>query len=569
MNRRTFLQLAGTAGALPAVALRSAAQPAAPSAPRSSLPIYQPNIETGDVYFQHPNIRPQLHYNHDADLIRFKGRYVAAWNANSDSNEGASGQFNYVTYSDDLERWVPPFKAFTTEGKAVNPVDSDNQWQPAFINDRDETLFCAWSDYHAGRTFVSSSRDGLTWTNVEVPRGPAALADHCVAYPATRGLVSSSGTLMFPCCLPPPGEKNIPDGKTIYAGILISKDRGKSWTWSEPIGADPGVRLWEPTLFELQGGRFGITARNVSRADPHRMLLAAWSDDGVSWGKAAPAELDLVCTRSMAISRATSAEDFQLVSNDWRVQVLPDNPRISKERYFLALFCGPTSAPDLLLPGPVVQPAGGRAYYPSGFVDGRRLYLIYTYVENPGQNNCIHRSVLDPMPDYSRPFLLPRGGRSGLTMKDGTASLQQRYSSLGLVLTAALTHQSALRVSFRFRMERYDGNRFVVFTVGGVTRNGAVIAAHAEPDGDVLDIITTEGATHRLGPIRLKEWHQLDLELGDARWQATLDQGPAQPLQGRLLRKLSFGGLYEPPEWPLGMIGASDLRIDLSSIKVA
>jgi hypothetical protein len=33
-----------------------------------------------------------------------------------------------------------------------------------------------------------------------------------------------------------------------------------------------------------------------------------------------------------------------------------------------------------------------------------------------------------------------------------------------------------------------------------------------------------------------------------------------------LLRKICFGGLYEPPEWPQGMWRSNEIRLDLDSI---
>ena len=90
---------------------------------------------------------------------------------------------------------------------------------------------------------------------------------------------------------------------------------------------------------------------------------------------------------------------------------------MSHDRYFLARPRG--LDPDLLLPGPVIQPQGGTAFYPNGFVDNGKLYVAYTYPAG------IHSSVIEPLPDFTRPFLLPREGRSGLKIENGIAHFGQ------------------------------------------------------------------------------------------------------------------------------------------------
>ena len=83
------------------------------------------------------------------DIVKFKGKFFAAWNANEATGEDVPGQFNFLSVSDDFEHWSAPVRLFTRDAAAENPVETDNQWQPIFINWRDETLFCAWCDYNA------------------------------------------------------------------------------------------------------------------------------------------------------------------------------------------------------------------------------------------------------------------------------------------------------------------------------------------------------------------------------------------------------------------------------------
>ena len=45
----------------------------------------------------YPKWSPKMGYNHDSDITLFKGRYVAAWNANPEiPEESRPGQLNYL-----------------------------------------------------------------------------------------------------------------------------------------------------------------------------------------------------------------------------------------------------------------------------------------------------------------------------------------------------------------------------------------------------------------------------------------------------------------------------------------
>ena len=88
------------------------------------LPIYQPTVKMADIYFHHPGAKPALKYNHDVDIVKFKGKFFAAWNANETSAEDVPGQFNFLSLSDDFEHWSAPGRVFAAEGKAKTPVES-------------------------------------------------------------------------------------------------------------------------------------------------------------------------------------------------------------------------------------------------------------------------------------------------------------------------------------------------------------------------------------------------------------------------------------------------------------
>ncbi len=547
------------------------------------LEVYRPKIATSDIYFLHPGARPRLQYNHDVDIAKFKGRFVAAWNANESRGEDKPGQFNYVSVSDDFVKWSEPVRMFTANGGAANPVESDNQWQPNFINWQDRRLYCAWSDFVARRVFVAVSEDGLHWTNVEVPNAPPSLKGKASGFPTNHGLLTSKGVMLFPCSIPFTDTERALVGTTKYAGVLRSEDGGATWSWSEPIeavtwsqtGEKPEefggetITLWEPMLYEQADGRIGLLIRNSTAQEnpergekPHRMLLHSVSADaGRTWTKAKTVDVDTICSRNYAVSGVGSPDSLLMVMNDNNVRV-PD--RISHDRYFLALYCAPVTDPDLLLPGPVVQPPGGTAFYPNGFVDSGRLYVAYTYP--PG----IQSSVVEPLPDFSRPFLLPRDGRPGLRIDGRTAILGQRSSSLGLVLTEALTRAPRLRLAFDVDVRRYPGQDWPILTLGGKTRGGTTLRAFysEERRADVFQVAVGGGKWTDVAPFRMKSKNHVEVRLTPDGFSVSINGSPAQAVARPVLRKICFGGLYVAPDWPQGMSRSQDIRIDLDSIVV-
>ncbi len=558
------------------------------------LPIYQPKVKLAPIYVPREGAKPCLKYNHDVDIAKFKGRFIASWNANEAGAEDVPGQYNFLSVSDDFESWTSPVKLFSSEAGCENPVDSDNQWQPSFINFKDETLFSAWCDFVERKTFVASSSDGVHWRNLEIPCAPKELEGAVVGFPTNHGLLLRNGAMAFPCSLPfaeaQNGERNGREngrcvvGQTRYAAMILSFDGGKSWEWSKPVEAVnwtdlgekedlPGgnsITIWEPGIYEEPSGRVGMLIRNVSSQDtpardpfmkPHHMILHSFSDDsGRTWSKARPIEVDSIISRIYPEAGAGTPDSLMMVMNDWIVNV---PRRISHDRFFLSLYCAPVCDPDLLLPGPLVQPEGGGAFYPNGFVDGSSMFVAYTYP------NSIMCAKVETLPDFSKPFLLPRAGRSGLRLEDGIAHLRQRWSGLGLVLTKELTEKPSLKLSFKFRIACRREGSFTLLTLGGKTRAGAkLLCVYDKASGkDILAIESVSGEKQELGETPQRKWLEIKLEIGQDSFSACFG-GRKVFFKGSLLRKISFGGLYEMPEWPLGCVQAEDIEIDLNSIIV-
>jgi len=548
------------------------------------LEVYAPTVRHADIYFPHPGRQPLLKYNHDVDIVRFRGKFLAAWNANQVAAEGVPGQFNFLSTSDDFLRWSTPVRLFTREGGSQNPVELDNQWQPAFINFHDKTLFCAWCTFTGRKTLVSTSTDGLHWTNREVAPAPKSLAGKVIGFPTTHGLLLDDDRMLFPCSLAeiePNGGFLV--GRTRYAAVLYSTDRGATWQWSEPIEAvswsslnekpaDHGgemIALWEPCLFQQADGKLGLLVRNSTSQEnperldkPHQMILYATSADrGHTWTKAKPIDVDSVYSRNFTFSHFAAGDCLGMVMNDWHVNV---PKRIPHDRLFLSLFLSPTCDPDLLLPGPVTQPAGGIAFYPNGFVEDNKLYLAYTYPAG------IHCTLVEPLPDFKRPFLLPRGGRPGLELKGDLARFGQRQSCLGVVLTEALTRQEKLRLSFEVNVEYYRGGDWPILTLGGKTRSGAALRAIYSPTAgsDVFQVRGGRFDWTDVAKFQPKQWNRVTVDLAPDSLAIQVNGQPPVRLETKVLRKICFGGLYVPPEFPTGLTHSAEVQIKLDSIDV-
>lgn len=290
------------------------------------------------------------------------------------------------------------------------------------------------------------------------------------------------------------------------------------------------------------------------------LLYATSSDQGVTWTRARPVEVDTICSRNFTVGGIGTADGVTMIMNDNNVRV---PKRISYDRYFLSMYISPVDDPDLLLPGPVVQPDGGRAFYPNGFVKDGKLYLAYTY-------QGIHTTVVDQLPDFSRPFLLPRGGRPGLRLDGDIAYFAQPQSTLGVVLTPALSQRSHLRLGFDLDVHQYTGTAWTVLTLGGKTRDGTSIRAIYRPDlkSNVLELQSARDKWTVLGTFQSGTWNHIVVEFTPDGTSASLNGGKPAFHPGRVLRKIAFGGLYEPPEWPMGMNPASDLRLRLDTIEL-
>lgn len=562
----------------------------------TNLKLYQPEKKHIPVYIKSLGVEPLLKYNHCADIIKFKDKYVAAWNANEVAKEGVPGQYIYISISDNLKNWSTPVKAFTSEGRAKNPIDIDLQWQPTLINYHQKKIICVWCSTaeESRNTFVSTSKDGIHWTNRKVRKRPSEVCEllnqirdkpqYCLGFPTNHGFISSKGVIMIPCSIV--GHPMM----TPYAAVLMSRNGGKSWFWSKAIQAvnwsdldvDPekyGGRnrmiVWEPSVFEQSDGRMGCLIRNSSiqahtewELEPHHTILYAHSEDhGLTWSKARPVDVEATFTRSLVLSGVNNKRDSEMLSesllmviNDW----WPKIPRpIPLDRYNQTLFISPVPDPDLFLPGPLMQPITGRGFYPNGFIEDNKLYTVYTY------NGNIWLTSIDLLPDFSQPFLMIRESRPGLKIEGRMAYFYRPQACISLVLTPTLSKAPRLNLSYRFRVDWYRGNSLPLLTLGGKMEQGVLIRAiyKRESSKDFIQIRYND-RWYDIADFKQGEWINMEILLGENKFMVSVNGQESKVFQGKLMRKIAFGKLYGKPNLEWWKDTAVQVTLNLNSITI-
>lgn len=550
----------------------------------SHLNFYRPRITRQYLYCRNESDPDILRYNHCVDMIRFKGKFWALWNANAAPAEGVNGQYNYLSCSDDFIHWSAPVRLFDNPEHSENPIHDDHQWQPSLINVRDEYLLCAWCVVGTAvpRLFVSRSEDGWHWTNHEVQNAPDALYGIANGFPTNHGYITSSGRLIFPCSIPyrfPDGQPGYTCYGCKYSGLLMSDDGGDTWFWSEPIrcadftayGENTDVEgeafasTWEPMVYGLSGGRLGLLVRNSQGQDrfelkesAHRMLFYSTSDDdGSTWTPSLPVEVETVCSRNFTLGSDLVKDGYIMLHNDQQVCV---PTHIAGDRYHLGVFLTATEDPNTFLPGPVLFPQG-IAYYPNGFVDKDTLYFG---ASAPSGILC---GTLTPLPDFSRPFLMLREGRTlPEYLGDGVYNICSSACTIPLVLNRPLTEAQILALRFCVTVHAYDEQDYPLLTVGGVSRNGFILCAHCDADGEFVMACTTDGGRFRICPLHRGETLDIRVELTATFASIRINDSDAFTLPGWMIRKFAFGGLYLPQAWPDVARNYAQVLLDVNSI---
>lgn len=565
----------------------------------SPYPVASFGIEQAVINPAYPAWSPRMSYNHDSDITRFRGRYIAAWNANPENpEEGRPGQLNYLSVSDDFQHWSQPVPIFTSQGGAVLPVDSTGselQWQPNFINDRNETLFCAWcvSGRNAG-AYISRSTDGLHWENTRITEPLPDSYDRSAApgafpFPSNHGLLTRAGVMLFPICLVPSA---VAKGQSLQVAALISQDGGSTWHWGNftPVmlmkpflkpgrvntGKKQEMRLWEPHFYEHPDGKIGLLVRvnNTAPEDgltsDQMILKADSSDGGRTFSPLRTADIQTISSRHMSFSMTRSPGDLLLAANDWLTGFSP----YPRDRHFLSLYLSPVCDPDLLIPGPVIQKPGAIGHYPNGEINDGELILSYSYGMKPRD---LLACRIKGLPEFKTPFFLQRESRPQVEIDPAThtAHFPETYSSLGLVLTPALSTAAQLTLAFTARLltmpNYYPGlspdeavNSLTLLTIGAVDHHHTRLRVSGPTPPYDLQLLKNNRWV-KIAEVGLRQPIRIHLTLTDKTYSVQV--GDSQPISvpGRLNRKINFGGFYTPPiAYPT--TGTFDL--DLKSVRV-
>jgi len=124
---------------------------------RSSYEVYQPTVTNHDVFTGGDHGRL---YNHCSTLAWFQDRWFCLWGSNTHPDEHAPGQRIFVSTSRDGRTWSPIEMPFSDPRHSVNPVDypagKGHQWQPNF-GVVDGELWAVWNQGGGARDFKSAS----------------------------------------------------------------------------------------------------------------------------------------------------------------------------------------------------------------------------------------------------------------------------------------------------------------------------------------------------------------------------------------------------------------------------
>jgi len=562
------------------------------SAKTSHYPIYDPQVEIAVVNKAFPDWSPQMGYNHDSDITKFKGKYIVMWNANQTTTaEGQPGQYNYVSYSTDFVNWSRPYTPFTSGANAINPIDADSQWQPNFINYLDQTLFVAWMCKE--KTYISRSNDGVKWENILVsPQYPEAFnGTNFRAFPSNHGLLTKNNDMIFPVCfIERSVGMNCPN-----VALLISRDGGNTWHWSNitnTISIQPYIRnlnvwngaktqaiLWEPHVFEKPNGDIGLFVRcnNIDDGDGLESDQLLWyaesTNRGETFSTPRPLKIYTLSSRSHSASMKSSVSDLMFFTNDWYAL----NPVKLNDRNYLSLYLSPVCDPELLIPGPLIQPYGTTAYYPNAEVTNSEIMVSYTVGRKP---MSIYASRIKTLPNYNEPFFVKRSSRPEVIISNQYALFTEASSSMGLVLTPKLTNQDSLVLSFSALLSNYPpfyaGNVIpenekgtILLTIGGGENSTMLelrLTATARTEKNNCDVqVKNNGKWTKIATINPFDKMNFRVVVSNSDYKVSLNDFSTVKFTGKVFRRINFGGFFQTPvDYPTN----STFLLDLNSVKV-
>jgi hypothetical protein len=359
-------------------------------------------------------------YNHMASIEWFDGKFHCVWGGHAATHkEGAPGQINLWSSTEDFNLWPAPLKLAHCGSHAL-PLDPDSvQWQPNLLNFRNKELWCVWSfnsrNPELDGLWLSRLRQGSAeWQHQRIQRRQQINGLSCSIFASQNPVLLKSGRVLAPVTLNYRDPKH-DTGKGHAQAVTVrrwnacfySDDDGKSWQCSPPLSAiDEPDAQWEPFFYEQSDGQIRYYARNFTRA----INPISWRYTTVGTGakKKEPILFPSDPVFSYMETANCRPQVFKLPCNRFCLlqQDAWVNHRDYRTRLNVALHFSRSGADDFVAATPVSRHNVISAY-PQGVAHNGAIYLAYTYGEGDTPRG-IEGAMISPLPSKDKRYIWPR-----------------------------------------------------------------------------------------------------------------------------------------------------------------
>jgi hypothetical protein len=245
-----------------------------------------------------------------------------------------------------------------------------------------------------------------------------------------------------------------------------------------------------------------------------------------------------------------------------------------RDRHYLSAYFSPVCDPDLLIPGPVIQQHGTTGHYPNGEINNGEMIIAYSYGVKP---RAIYASRIKNLPDFRTPFFLKRESRPAVRIDESTqtAYFPETFSSMGLVLTRELTEQKQITLDFAVKLLTvpafYPGmsndeavNGMTLLTIGALDHHNTQIRI-SQPRPPYYVEVLRNNQWMKIAEVGSLETLKISVVMSDSEYMVRINDHDPVTIQGRLMRKINFGGFYTDP---IAYPSAGSFQLDLKSVQV-
>lgn len=484
----------------------------------NSYKFYNPKIESLQISFPDSGCQ-----HHDQTIAWFKDRWIVQY----DDHVVPRGvpQYIHQITSRDLINWTPPVKVFSDSAGSLNPLPYyDEQWQPGFVNVKDE-LWSIWSVTGLKEVYFSRlTEPGGRWQNGSIPMENLFIGN--------GGLVLSNGWVAIPVTkIPSINEKGrstkiLPeDGEVNTDHFLYTADQGSTWQLSAGTRAHRGS-TWEATIWEPVPGEVWMIARNIGTEEKVQktpMTEAAGYtyslDFGGTWahGQRQVLPMELSNSRPYVINYG---KRNIMAHNDFYTPSLLH----WEHRYNLALYFNRGRGVNFVA-GPVIE--NMMSEYPQIFIHNDTAVVVYSSREHDPLSAPKNAKELKdryvkvarlalPRPDCYYIFARTARGKVEQIWEGSRETLRfyDNYSSAGIDLDENNPRKDEVLISFKFKTET-PGEQ-VVFTIG--YPQVQIVANNKEV------FVRDEEETIKIG--ECGDWTRADIVSKSDRIRVRLDKGP-------------------------------------------